>query len=95
MRIDLQKNNTVVIAAKVFVEVAARTWIWKGISFGFLGCLKMNSCNGQIVTYSGNVDFMISFQVFWNERKERLAINIKPVDTVIEDVSVRGCKPPW
>ena len=63
LTITLQENNTVIVAAKIYVEVAAKTWIWKGVNFGFLGCLKMNSCNGQIATYSANVDFQISFQV--------------------------------
>ncbi len=95
MSITLKENNTVVIAAKVYVEVAAKTWIWKGVNFGFLGCLKMTSCNGQTVTYSANVDCKISFQVFWREDQRRLNIAIKPVDTKLNDVSVRGCRPPW
>ena len=41
--------------------------IWKGINFGLLGCLKINSCNGQIVTYSAGVDFEIAVQVRFNK----------------------------
>ena len=59
LAIQLREDNTVVLEARVAVEVAARTWIWKGVNFGFLGCLKMNSCNGQIVTYSADVDFQV------------------------------------
>ncbi len=95
LSINLKENNTVVIAAKVYVEVAAKTWIWKGVSFGFLGCLKMNSCKGQTVTYSANVDCKVSFQVFWKDDEKRLSVNIKPVDTKLNDVNVNGCKPPW
>lgn len=68
--VTLKENNTVVLGAKVYVEVAAKTWIWKGIvNLGPLGCVKMNSCNGQIVTYSANVDFQVSFQ---GRRKRRV-----------------------
>lgn len=91
----LQENNTLIIAAKVYAAVAAKTWIWKGINFGLLGCLKMNSCNGQIVTYSAHIDFQISIQVFWNKQEDRMSINIKPVDTKLNNVNVAGCKPPW
>ncbi len=59
----LEENNTLIIGAKVYAEVAAKTWIWKGINFGLLGCLKMTSCNGQIVTYSATIDMEISIQV--------------------------------
>ena len=95
LAIDLQDDNVVILSAKVYVEVAAKTWIWKGYSFGLLGCLKIASCSGQIVTYSSNVDFRVSFQVFWLEDKRRLSVKIKPVETVLNDVRVRGCRPPW
>lgn len=95
LAIQLKEDNTVVLQARVAVQVAARTWIWKGINFGLLGCLKMNSCNGQIVTYSADVDFQIAFQASWDAAEKRLSIQIKPVNTILHDVFVEGCKPPW
>jgi hypothetical protein len=62
LRVQLLRNNTVVIAAALDVAVPARTWIWKGINFGFLGCLKISSCGGQIVTYSAHIDMQVAFQ---------------------------------
>ena len=44
LRVSLLRNNTVVISAALDVAVPARTWIWKGINFGLLGCLKISSC---------------------------------------------------
>jgi hypothetical protein len=82
----LKENNTLVIGAKIYAAVAARTWIWKGINFGLLGCLKMTSCNGQIVTYSANIDMEIAIQVLWN--KDRMSINLKPIHTELHDVNV-------
>ena len=96
LSLTLKENNTIVIAAKIDAEVTAKTWIWKGIAnFGLLGCWKISSCNGQIVTYHANIDTKVSFQAAWDKNKERLAINIKPVETTLEDVNVSGCKPPW
>lgn len=71
------------VGAKLDVEVHAKTWIWKGISFGFLGCLKLNSCNGQIVTYTADVDFNLAFTVDWDDLNKKLGIKIKPVETAI------------
>ena len=51
----LEDNNTLIIGAKLFARVAAKTWIWKGIDFGLLGCLKMTSCGGDVVTYRANI----------------------------------------
>ena len=34
LTITLKENNTVVVGAKLDAEVAARTWIWKGIRLG-------------------------------------------------------------
>ena len=62
LRVSLLRNNTVVISAALDVAVPARTWIWKGINFGFLGCLKISSCGGQIVTYSAHIDMKVAFQ---------------------------------
>ncbi len=95
LAIQLKDNNTAEMSAKVYVEVGAKTWIWKGINFGLLGCLKLSSCKGQIVTYSANVDFRVAFQVFWRDDRGRLSVNIKPVETTLENVQVRGCHPPW
>ena len=95
LKINLLENNTVVISAKVDVAVHARTWIWKGVNFGFLGCMKITSCGGQVVTYKGKIDMKVSFQVFWNEEKKRVNVKIRPVDTVLSDVNVLGCRPPW
>ena len=67
-------------------KVAARTWIWKGINFGLLGCLKLTSCNGEIVTYTANIDLELSTQVLWINKT--LSIFIKPVDTDINNVNV-------
>ena len=94
------------VGAKLDAEVAARTWIWKGIrlgkcinlnsfanfkskllfcfSFGLLGCLKLNSCNGKVVTYTAHIDFSIAFAVNWDEEQKRLGIKIKPVQTAIK-----------
>ena len=82
----LQENNTLVITAKIYAEVAAKTWIWKGINFGLLGCLKLTSCSGEIVTYTAYIDLELSIQVLW--RNDRMAILIKPVNTAINDVNV-------
>ena len=68
-------------------KVAARTWIWKGINFGLLGCLKLTSCNGEIVTYTANIDLELSTQVLWINKT--LSIFIKPVDTAINNVNVQ------
>ena len=62
LRVSLLRNNTVVISAALDVAAPARTWIWKGINFGFLGCLKISSCGGQIVTYSAHIDMKVAFQ---------------------------------
>ncbi len=58
----LLRNNTVLMSAALDVAVPARTWIWKGVNFGFLGCLKISSCGGQIVTYSAHIDMKVAFQ---------------------------------
>jgi hypothetical protein len=72
-----------VVGAKLEAEVHAKTWIWKGISFGLLGCLKLNSCNGQIVTYTANIDFSVAFVVDWDKEEKKMSIKIKPVETAI------------
>ena len=95
LTIILKENNTVVVGAKLYAEVAARTWIWKGISFGLLGCLKLNSCNGKVVTYTADIDFSIALAVNWDEERKKIAIKIKPVQTTIKNVNVAGCHPPW
>ncbi|TRY75294.1 hypothetical protein TCAL_01331 [Tigriopus californicus] len=94
LSIVLRDNNTVIVAAKIFAEVAAKTWIWKGIYLLF-GCVKLSSCNGQIVTYKADIDFQIGFQAFWIEEKKKLSFFIKPVNTAINNVEVSGCHPPW
>ena len=53
-------------------------------SFGLLGCLKLNSCNGKVVTYTAHIDFSIAFAVNWDEEQKRLGIKIKPVQTAIK-----------
>ena len=83
---QLKENNTLIIAAKIYAEVAAKTWIWKGINFGLLGCLKMTSCNGEIVTYSSKIDMELSIQVLW--RQDKMSIFIKPVHTSLHNVNV-------
>lgn len=95
LKIRLFENNTVVISAKLDVAVHARTWIWKGVNFGFLGCMKITSCGGQDVTYKGKIDMKVSFEVLWNEEKKRIGVTIRPVDTQLTDVYVTGCRPPW
>jgi hypothetical protein len=60
--VRLLRNNTVLMSAALDVAVPARTWIWKGVNFGFLGCLKISSCGGQIVTYSAHIDMKVAFQ---------------------------------
>ena len=62
LRVSLLRNNTVLMGAALDVAVPARTWIWKGVNFGFLGCLKISSCGGQIVTYSAHIDMKVAFQ---------------------------------
>ena len=84
----LGDNNTLIIGAKLFARVAAKTWIWKGINFGLLGCLKMTSCGGDVVTYRANIDMRLSIQVLWDQQSEKMAIKIKPVETDIHDVNV-------
>ena len=88
LSMTLQPNNTIVISAKIFAEVSARTWIWKGLNFGLLGCLKISSCAGQIVTYSAMIDTQVSFQVLWDQTEERLSVKIKPVETYLHNVNV-------
>ena len=88
LSLTLKDNNEIVIGAKIYTEVTAKTWIWKGINFGLLGCLKINSCSGQIVTYSANIDTKVSFTAVWNNSTEKLAIKIKPVETKLNDVNV-------
>ena len=83
----LQSNNTFLIRAKLDAEVSARTWIWKGINFGLLGCLKITSCSGEIVTYTANIDMELSTQVLW--KNDKMSIFIKPVDTAINNVNVQ------
>ena len=95
LKINLHENNTVVIEALLDVSVHARTWIWKGVNFGFLGCMKITSCGGQDVTYMGRINMKVSFQVEWNEVKKEIEVTIRPVDTELSDVNVVGCKPPW
>ena len=95
MKIRLMENNTVVISANLDVSVHARTWIWKGVNFGFLGCMKITSCGGQDVTYMGKIAMSMAFQVFWNEARKEIEVSIRPVDTELSEVHVAGCKPPW
>ena len=75
------ENNTVVISANLDVSVHARTWIWKGVNFGFLGCMKITSCGGQVVTYSAFIDMYLSFGVNWNETTKKIDVTIRPVNT--------------
>ena len=56
-----------------------------------LGCLKISSCSGQAVTYSAHIDTRVSFQAVWDKTAERLAINIKPVETTLDKVNVAVC----
>ena len=88
LSLTLKENNEIVIGAQIYTEVSAKTWIWKGISFGALGCLKISSCSGQIVTYSSNIDTKVSFKAVWNKTTEKLSINIKPVETRLGNVNV-------
>ena len=88
LSLTLKDDNEIVIGAKIYTEVSAKTWIWKGINFGLLGCLKISSCSGQIVTYSANIDTKVSFRAIWDEKTEKLAIKIKPVETSLNDVNV-------
>ena len=73
LRIRLHENNTVDISARLDVAVHARTWIWKGVNFGFLGCMKITSCGGQTVTYRGKIDMKMSFQVSASKSCIRIA----------------------
>ena len=84
---ELQSNNTFLIRAKLDARVSAKTWIWKGINFGLLGCLKITSCSGEVVTYTANIDMELSTQVLW--KNDKMSILIKPVDTAINNVNVR------
>ena len=62
------------------VKVPARTWIWKGINFGFLGCMKISSCGGQIVTYGAHIDMELALQVSsgrWCRQKSCLSITVR------------------
>ena len=77
------------------VAVHARTWIWKGVNFGFLGCMKITSCGGHVVTYSAQIDMKISFKVDWDHNQKKIKVQIKPVDTELRNVNVNGCRPPW
>ena len=95
LSLTLKDDNEIVIGAKIYTEVSAKTWIWKGINFGLLGCLKISSCSGSIVTYSANIDTKVSFRAIWDNTTDKLAIKIKPVETALKDVNVAGCKPPW
>ena len=88
LSLTLKENNEVVIGAKIYTEVSAKTWIWKGINFGLLGCLKISSCSGQIATYSANIDTKVSFKALWNKTTEKLSINVKPVETRLDNVNV-------
>ena len=81
LKINLLDNNTVVKSAKLKVSVHARTWIWKGVNFGFLGCMKITSCGGQVVTYSAFIDMYLSFGVNWNETTKKIDVTIRPVNT--------------
>ncbi len=93
MAFTLEANNTFVIRAKLYAQVAAKTWIWKGINFGLLGCLKIPSCHGEVVTYTANIDMELSIQVLLLDSK--MSVRIKPVNTAIDNVNVQGCRPPW
>ena len=95
LRINLLTNNTVEISAKLDVSVHARTWIWKGVNFGFLGCMKITSCGGQTVTYSAAIDMRVSFEVNWDDVTKKISVTIKPVNTDLLEVNVVGCRPPW
>eukprot|EP00095_Tigriopus_kingsejongensis_P007184 maker-scaffold3067_size10345-snap-gene-0.2 protein:Tk07184 transcript:maker-scaffold3067_size10345-snap-gene-0.2-mRNA-1 annotation:"predicted protein" len=94
LNIVLRENNTVIVAAKVFAEVAAKTWIWKGINL-LIGCIFLKSCNGQVVTYTADIDFQMGFQAFWDDHLHKLRFHIQPVNTAISNVNVAGCHPPW
>ena len=84
---QLQNNNTLIISARIYAEVHAKTWIWKGIDFGHLGCLKMTACKGDIVTYSAEMDMELAIQITMVEGK--MSIFIKPVHSELHDVNVR------
>ena len=83
---QLQNNNTLIISARIYAEVHAKTWIWKGIDFGHLGCYKMTACNGDVVTYSVEMDLELSLQI--TMIRGRLSILIKPVHLELHDTNV-------
>ena len=83
---QLQNNNTLIISARIYAEVHAKTWIWKGINFGHLGCLKMTACNGDIVTYSAEMDLELALQI--TVIGGQMSILIKPVHSELHDINV-------
>lgn len=83
---QLYDNNTLIISARISAEVTARTWIWKGINFGLLGCLKMTACGGDIVTYRAEMDMELAIQITMVEGK--MSIFIKPVHSELHGVNV-------
>jgi len=95
LSVQLKADGEVVIGAKLYAEVAAKTWIWKGVNLGPLGCLKMSSCGGSIVTYSANIDTRVTFTVKWSDKRKKMDVKVKPLQTQLYDVKVLGCKPPW
>ena len=82
----LQNNNTLIISARIYAEVHAKTWIWKGIDFGHLGCIKMTACKGDIVTYSAEMDLELALQV--TVIGGQMSILIKPVHSELYDINV-------
>ena len=83
---QLQNNNTLIISARIYAEVHAKTWIWKGINFGHLGCLKMTACKGDIVTYSAEMDLELALQI--TVIGGQMSILIKPVHSELHDINV-------
>ena len=83
---QLHDNNTLIIAVRISAEVTAKTWIWKGINFGLLGCLKMTACGGDIVTYRAEMDMELAIQITMVGGK--MSIFIKPVHSELHQVNV-------
>ena len=83
---QLHDNNTLIIGVRISAEVTAKTWIWKGINFGLLGCLKMTACGGDIVTYRAEMDMELAIQITMVGGK--MSIFIKPVHSELHHVNV-------
>ena len=86
MGFQLQNNNTLIISARIYAEIHAKTWIWKGIDFGYLGCLKTTACNGDIVTYSAEMDLELELQI--TIIGGQISILIRPVYFKLHDTNV-------